>query len=83
MAGREESFSSAARRRPAGRTGRCVTEAETELDIRTMKQNNINAIRTRALAGGLQRYPDFAGGEAIGEGSGDLHVPHVDRPPAH
>ena len=32
-----------------------------------------------ALAGGLQRYPDFAGGEAIGEGSGDLHVPHVDR----
>ena len=26
--------------------GRCVTEAETELDIRTMKRNNINAIRT-------------------------------------
>ena len=26
--------------------GRCVTYAETELDIRTMKQNNINAIRT-------------------------------------
>lgn len=26
--------------------GRCVTEAETELDIRTMKQHNINAIRT-------------------------------------
>ena len=27
-------------------TGRCVSEEETELDIRTMKQNNINAIRT-------------------------------------
>ncbi|MBD5162394.1 MAG: DUF4981 domain-containing protein [Oscillibacter sp.] len=26
--------------------GRCVTEEETELDIRTMKRNNINAIRT-------------------------------------
>ena len=26
--------------------GRCVTEAETELDIVTMKRNNINAIRT-------------------------------------
>ena len=30
----------------SSRTGRCVTEAETELDIVTMKQNNINAIRT-------------------------------------
>ncbi len=26
--------------------GRCVTEAETELDIVTMKRNNINAVRT-------------------------------------
>lgn len=26
--------------------GRCVTEAETELDIQTMKRHNINAIRT-------------------------------------
>jgi len=26
--------------------GRCVTEEETERDIRTMKQNNINAVRT-------------------------------------
>lgn len=26
--------------------GRCVTEEETELDIVTMKQNNINAVRT-------------------------------------
>ena len=30
----------------SSRTGRCVTEAETELDIRTMKRNNINAVRT-------------------------------------
>ena len=30
----------------SSRAGRCVTEDETELDIRTMKQNNINAVRT-------------------------------------
>ncbi len=30
----------------SSRAGRCVTEEETELDIRTMKQNNINAVRT-------------------------------------
>ena len=44
--GRRIRFQGVNRHEFSSRTGRCVTEAETELDIRTMKQNNINAIRT-------------------------------------
>ena len=32
-----------------------------------------------ALAQGLQRHPDLAGGKVIAQGCGDFHVPHVDR----
>ena len=44
--GRRIRFHGTNRHEFSSRTGRCVTEAETELDIVTMKQNNINAIRT-------------------------------------
>lgn len=44
--GKRIRFNGTNRHEFSSRTGRCVTEAETELDIRTMKQNNINAIRT-------------------------------------